>query len=172
MEYLQKNLEELQNMAKTTKVKLYVQAKSVEHSSLKLGSEPKGNGVWYNLAANVMKYMFDKLNPGDYIEASIPEDPKGNISFISMVDPSKGEAHPKDSFPTNKEQKILDDGFRQHAIMWQNMMAHAEKCFEAAGDFGSDYENSRRLLIITKTLFEASLEYLNTKKLPEWCKSE
>lgn len=160
-------------MVKTTKVKLYVQAKSVEHSSLKLGSEAKGNGVWYNLAANVMKYMFDKLNPGDYIEASIPEDPKGNITFISMADPSKEPGpQPVDKYPSKSEQKILDDGFRQHAIMWQNMMAHAEKVFEASGDFGSDYENSRRLLVITKTLYEASLEYLNTHKLPEWCKTE
>jgi len=159
--------------AKTSKVKLYVQAKSLERRSLKLGAELAGNGTWYNLADNVMKFMFDKLTAGDYIEASIPDDPKGNITFISMADPSKEPGpQPVDKYPSKSEQKILDDGFRQHAIMWQNMMAHAEKVFEAAGDFRSDYENSRRLLVITKTLYEASLEYLNTHKLPEWCKTE
>lgn len=159
--------------AKTSKVKLYVQAKSLEHRSLKLGADLIGNGTWYTLADNVMKFMFDKLNQGDYIEASIPDDPKGNVTFITHCDPSKEPGpQPIDKYPSKSEQKILDDGFRQHAIMWQNMMAHAERVFEAAGDFGSDYENSRRLLVITKTLYEASLEYLNTKKLPEWCKTE
>lgn len=158
--------------AKTSKVKLYVQAKSLEHRSLKLGAELAGNGAWYNLADNVMKFMFDKLTAGDYIEASIPDDPKGNITFISMVDPSVGGPQPIDKYPSKSEQKILDDGFRQHAIMWQNMMAHAEKCMECAGDFGSDYENARRLLVCTKSLYEASLEYLNTHKLPDWCKTE
>jgi len=159
--------------AKTSKVKLYVQAKSLEHRSLKLGEELAGNATWYTLADNVMKFMFDKLTAGDYIEASIPEDLKGNITFISMADPSKEPGpQPVDKYPSKSEQKILDDGFRQHTIMWQNMMAHAEKCMECAGDFGSDYENARRLLVCTKSLYEASLEYLNTHKLPEWCKTE
>jgi hypothetical protein len=159
--------------AKTSKVKLYVQAKSLEHRSLKLGAELAGNGTWYNLADNVMKFMFDKLNQGDYIEATIPDDPKGSITFITHVDPSKEAGpQPKNYYPTKKEQDILDQGWRQQAIIWQNMMSHAAKCMECAGDFGNDYENARRLLVTTKMLYEASLEYLNTHKLPEWCKTE
>jgi len=157
---------------KTSKTVLYVQGKNKEHSSLKLGLEPTGNGTWFNLAPNVLKFMFDKVEIGDKVEVSIPiGDDKAVIQFMTIVEKSVAAQSRHDSYPSKQEQKIIDEWSREKSILWQSCMKIAvevEKGYMCGDPSPSRQETIKNIIVMTDALYEASTrKYNNLPPIPE-----
>ena len=99
--------------------------------------------------------MLPRLHIGDVISVKTDEQNhvKGGINITSQ-----SPVTPVSTYPTKKEQGILDQGAKENAILWQSCMKAAveiEKFF-AVGGAEDRVETAKNVVVTTNNLYEAS----------------
>jgi hypothetical protein len=161
-------------MPKSVKLEGFIKAKSVQHKSIGLTSEPGGDKLtWYTLGDAAFKARFDQCIVGDHVRISLPlnekGEPHGEATFLEILE--KSFAKPKDTFPTKAEQKIIDDWDTSKSILWQSCMKIAveiEKAFMCGEKNPTRDEACKNIVVSTNNLYESSLrKYRGLPPIPE-----
>lgn len=140
------------------KINIVGKIKSIDHQ---IGRITMANGSWYDLSDNARKFL-PKYKEGDEIDATA----YGNkITFLKIAAPGTGPQPISNySKPQYGQGSIVGGSQPQvpqwdtnHSIMWQACMKIAVQIIPMTGDFGSDADQAKRVVVTTNALYEDSL---------------
>jgi hypothetical protein len=161
-------------MTEGQKINIIGKIKAID---FQIGRITMANGMWYDLSDNARKFL-PKYKEGDEIDATAygnkitflkiaapgagpqpaqynkygPEQKQyGQGSIIGGVVPQKG---PYAEDPSNRNTQWID---KNNSIMWQACMKIAVQIIPMTGDFGSDADQAKRVIVTTNALYEDSL---------------
>jgi hypothetical protein len=141
-----------------TKVNIIGKISKIDHQ---IGRITMANGMWYDLSDNARKFL-PKYNEGDNIDATAYG---SKITFLKIAAEGAGPQPAQYNKPQYGQGSIIGGSQPQgtqwvskdHSIMWQSCMKIAIECVQMAGDFGSDADQAKRVIVTTNALYEDSL---------------